>query len=58
MKKKELTRKLLSSIPCPTCGVAAGKRCVMQSGGLRREPHLARMYSAAEAVEKKGIEKP
>ena len=35
MKKEELTRKLLSSIPCPTCGVASGKRCVMQSGGLR-----------------------
>ena len=53
MKKKELTRKLLSSIPCPTCGVAAGKRCVMQSGGLRREPHLARKHSAVEAIEKK-----
>jgi hypothetical protein len=58
MKKKELTRKQLSSVPCPTCGVAARKRCVMQSGGLRRESHLARKYSAAEAVEKKGIEKP
>jgi hypothetical protein len=58
MKKKELTRKQLSSVPCPTCGVIAGKRCVLQAGGLRREPHLARKHSAAEAVEKKGIEKP
>jgi hypothetical protein len=29
MKKSELTPKQSSSVPCPTCGVAAGKRCVL-----------------------------
>jgi hypothetical protein len=55
MKKKELTPKQLSSVACPTCGVAAGHRCVLQAGGLRREPHLARKHSAAEAIERKRI---
>jgi hypothetical protein len=53
MKKKELTRKQMSSVPCPTCGVAVGKGCILYSGGLRLEPHLVRKLSAIEALEKK-----
>jgi hypothetical protein len=53
MKKKGLTSKQLSSVPCPTCGAAAGKRCVLQSGGPRREPHRDRKFSASEAIETK-----
>jgi len=55
MKKKELTPKQLSSVPCPTCGVAAGKRCVLLSGTPRREPHVDRKLSAAEAIKTKRI---
>jgi hypothetical protein len=53
VKKSELTPKQLSSVPCPTCGVAAGKRCVLHSGGLRLEPHVDRKLSAIEAIERK-----
>jgi hypothetical protein len=55
MKMKDLTPEQLSSVPCPTCGVAAGERCVLHSGSLRSEPHLDRKLSAAEAMEKKRI---
>jgi hypothetical protein len=53
MKTRELTKKQLSSVPCPTCGVAAGRRCVLYSGGLRAEPHADRKLIAAEAVKTK-----
>jgi hypothetical protein len=55
MKKKELTPKQVSSVPCPTCGVAAGKHCVLHSGGPRTEPHVDRKLFAAEAIESKRI---
>ena len=51
MKKKELTTKQLSSVRCPTCSVAAGKRCVLQSGALRSGPDVDRRQSAIEAIE-------
>jgi hypothetical protein len=54
VKKKDLARKQMSSVPCPRCGVAAGKGCILYSGGLRLEPHLVRKLSAIEALEKKG----
>jgi hypothetical protein len=50
MKKKELTPKQISSVPCPTCGSAAGERCVLQSGGLRSEPHVERKFLAIDAI--------
>ncbi len=56
MKKKELTPKQLSSVPCPTCGVAAGERCVLHSGAPRSEPHVDRKFSAVEATERQKTE--
>ena len=53
MKIHELTPKQLSSVPCPTCGVGIGERCVLHSGGLRSEPHVDRKLAAAEFFEKK-----
>jgi hypothetical protein len=53
MKKKELTPKQLSSVPCPTCGVAAGNRCVLLSGAPRSKPHVDRKFAATEAIEGK-----
>jgi len=55
MKKKELTPKQLSSVHCPTCGVAGGERCVLHSGAPRSEPHLDRKFAAAAAIERKWI---
>jgi len=46
-----MTAKQLSSVPCPRCGVAAGKRCVLLSGALRPGPHVDRRLAAIEAVE-------
>jgi len=48
-----MTPKQLSSVPCPRCGVAAGKRCVMLSGAMRPGPHVDRRLAAIEAVEVK-----
>ncbi len=47
----ELNAKQLLSVPCPTCGVDAGQRCVLHSGALRSEPHVDRRLSADESVE-------
>jgi len=49
----DLTPKQLLSVPCPTCGVAAGARCLLHSGGRRTEPHVNRKLSAADAIERK-----
>ena len=49
---KNLTAKQISSVPCPTCGAAAGERCVLLSGAPRKEPHVNRKLAAIEAVEK------
>jgi hypothetical protein len=53
MRMKDLTSEQLSSVPCPTCGVPAGKRCLLHSGELRTESHVDRKLSAAEAIETK-----
>ena len=53
MRIVRLTKKQLSSVPCPTCGVPAGHRCLLQAGGLRFEPHTRRRVAAAEAIERK-----
>jgi hypothetical protein len=53
MRIKDLTPTQLQSVPCPTCGVPAGKRCVLHSGALRSESHVDRKLAAAEAIEAK-----
>ena len=55
MRVSDLTAKQLISVPCPTCGVAPGKRCVLHSGAPRSEPHVDRKLSAAEAIKTKRI---
>jgi hypothetical protein len=55
MKTKQLTLTERSSVACPTCGVAAGKRCVLAAGGPRNGSHRNRKDAAAEAVEKRGL---
>jgi len=49
------TLRQLSSVPCPTCGVAAGDRCRLHLGGLRNQPHIDRKLIAMEALESKKI---
>jgi len=52
MKKSQLAPKESSTVPCPSCGVAAGMRCISYSGAVRTEPHVERKLAAIEAVEK------
>jgi len=50
---EDLTPKQLLSVPCPTCGVDAGSRCLLRSGAPRAEPHVDRKLSAADVVDRK-----
>jgi CRP/FNR family cyclic AMP-dependent transcriptional regulator len=53
MKKKELSANQLLSVPCPSCGVDAGQRCLLHSGSQRSESHVDRKFSAIAAIEKR-----
>jgi hypothetical protein len=53
VRMNELTPKQFSSVPCPTCGVAVGQRCLLYSGAVRQEAHIDRKLCAAEAIERK-----
>jgi hypothetical protein len=55
MRMETLTRKQPTSIPCPICGVAAGLRCLLHSGGPRSEPHLDRKLRAVDEIERNRI---
>lgn len=55
MRMNELTPKQFSAVPCPTCGVAAGMRCLLHSGEPRVDAHVDRKLSAAEAIEMKQL---
>jgi len=55
MRMQDLKPRQLLAVACPTCGVAAGKACLLHSGSPRTEPHLDRRLSAAEAIETKRI---
>ena len=54
----DLTPQLFLAVPCPTCGVDAGKDCVLNEGGLRSDPHIDRKLDAAQAIEAKSIPLP
>ena len=51
VRMTDLTPQLLLAVPCPTCGVDAGKDCLSHSGGLSSEPHIDRTLDAAKAIE-------
>jgi hypothetical protein len=53
MKKTRLVPKTVLTVPCPTCGVVAGKPCVLWLGDLRTEPHASRKVASFEALEMK-----
>jgi hypothetical protein len=50
-----MTALQLISVPCPTCGVPSGERCVLHSGAPRSDVHVDRKLSAAETMEKRRI---
>jgi len=53
VRMKDLSLERFSSAPCPTRGVAGGKRCRPHSGALHSESHIDTKLSAAEAIEAK-----
>ena len=53
MKKGALTPKQIASVPCPTCGVSARKRCLLNSGLPRFDSHVDRKFAATDSIEKK-----
>jgi hypothetical protein len=48
---RDMTPKQFAAVACPTCGVDAGQRCLLHSGGFRSEAHIDRKLSAFEALE-------
>jgi len=38
------------SVPCTLCGAAKGRRCKLQTGGVRSESHLRRRQRADEKL--------
>jgi hypothetical protein len=57
MKTRKLARKQIWSVRCPTCGAAAGKRCILVAGGPRSEPHETRRCLAAETADRMATRK-
>jgi hypothetical protein len=55
MNKNEIDRQGLT-VACPTCGVLAGRKCELNTGGLRNTSHLNRRWAEVEA-EKTGKQK-
>src|SRR5271155_437366 len=51
VKTRKLTAEQISSVPCATCGAAAGEVCDPHPGAPRPEPHRDRKLAAADAVE-------
>jgi hypothetical protein len=51
----DLTPQLLLAVPCPTCGVDAGKHCLLHTGELSPDPHIDRKLEAIEAIETQKI---
>jgi hypothetical protein len=54
MKKTRLVPHAILDVPCPTCGVTAGKPCVLWLGDPRMVPHASRKVAAFETVEMTG----
>jgi hypothetical protein len=55
VRMTDLTPQLLLAVPCPTCGVDAGKHCLLHTGELSPDPHIDRKLDAAEAIEAENI---
>ena len=54
MPKRNPTPDQHSSVPCPSCGVAAGQRCILHWDAKRPGPHVDRNLFAIEVIQKNG----
>jgi hypothetical protein len=55
VRMTDVTPQLLLAVPCPTCGVDAGKHCLLHTGEPSPDPHIDRKLDAAEAIETENI---
>ena len=55
VKETDLTPQLLLAVPFPTCGVDAGKHCLLHTGELSPDRHIDRKLDATEAIEAEKI---
>lgn len=46
LASSQITLKQFHSIDCPVCLAGPGKRCRLQAGGLRNDPHWLRKHMA------------
>ena len=46
--KKALAPKLINVVRCPTCGAKPGRKCELNSGQPRTNPHRERRLTAAD----------
>jgi hypothetical protein len=51
----DVTQQLLLAVPCPTCGVDAGKHCLLHTGEASPDPHIDRKLDASAAIETEKI---
>ena len=51
MASAYITPEHLVAVPCPTCGVDAGKGCVSHTGGPSPDLHIDRTLDAVKAFE-------
>jgi len=51
MKKEGFHPSAIIPVACPTCGVSAGRRSILESGGPRSSSHVNRKLAAAEKIE-------
>jgi len=51
MRITDLTPQPLLGVPCPTCGVDAGKHCLLHTGEPSPDLHIDRKLDATEAIE-------
>jgi len=51
MRLEDLTPELVVSVPCPTCGAASERPCLLYSGDPHIDSHIERKFYAAETIE-------
>ena len=50
MNKNKVTDQQGLTVACPTCAALSGKRCELNTGGLRNSSHLERRWAELDAV--------
>src|SRR5271163_2927732 len=52
-RKNSVTKEKWCRVPCPTCGVYVGQRCLTHSGAHRDESHTLRKVAVMERLQQR-----